>query len=164
MISWAHPSPQPKRRLDRFCRFCTASRDAAYTLQWAAPRLPMGAILHLIYGFLGPPKFSTQTASRPVQLFFLQGSLLWQTNRQTDWQTILFGLQTISHIYIRSTAMRPKTCLARTYVNKSSRKQLFTARAARIASALLAIAIPSVCLSVRLSVTRRYCVKITERT
>ena len=39
---------------------------------------------------------------------------------------------------------------------------VFTARRnARIASAVLAIAIPSVRLSVRLSVTRRYCVKTT---
>ena len=44
---------------------------------------------------------------------------------------------------------------------------IFTARNARIASAVLATAIPSVrpsvCLSVRLSVTRRYCVKTTAR-
>ena len=44
---------------------------------------------------------------------------------------------------------------------------IFTARAmarnARIASAVLAIAIPSVRLSVCLSVTRRYCVKTTAR-
>jgi len=47
-------------------------------------------------------------------------------------------------------------------------KRFFTARRnARIASAVLATAIPSVrpsvCLSVRLSVTRRYCVKTTAR-
>ena len=42
---------------------------------------------------------------------------------------------------------------------------IFTARHnARIASAVLATAIPSVCLSVCLSVTRRYCVKTTART
>jgi len=41
---------------------------------------------------------------------------------------------------------------------------VFTARRnARIASAVLAIAIPSVCRSVCLSVTRRYCVKTTAR-
>jgi len=39
----------------------------------------------------------------------------------------------------------------------------YSARNARIASAVLAIAIPSVCLSVRLSVTRRYCVKTAAR-
>ena len=41
---------------------------------------------------------------------------------------------------------------------------IFTARRnARIASAVLATANPSVRLSVRLSVTRRYCVKTTAR-
>jgi len=41
---------------------------------------------------------------------------------------------------------------------------VFTAcRNACIASAVLATAFPSVCLSVRLSVTRRYCVKTTAR-
>ena len=41
---------------------------------------------------------------------------------------------------------------------------VFTARRhARIASAVLARAIPSVCPSVRLYVTRRYCVKTTAR-
>jgi len=39
--------------------------------------------LHLIRGPLGPPKSSTQTASRSVQPF-LQGSLVWQTDRPTD--------------------------------------------------------------------------------
>ena len=39
----------------------------------------------------------------------------------------------------------------------------YSARNAHIASAVLATAIPSVCLSVRPSVTRRYCVKTTAR-
>ena len=39
----------------------------------------------------------------------------------------------------------------------------YSARNARIASAVLAMAIPSVCPSVRPSVTRRYCVKTTAR-
>ena len=41
--------------------------------------------------------------------------------------------------------------------------RFYSARNARIASAVLATVIPSVCLSVRLSVTRRYCVKTTAR-
>jgi len=40
---------------------------------------------------------------------------------------------------------------------------IFTARNARIASAVLATAIPSVCMSVCPSVTRQYCVKTTAR-
>ena len=48
--------------------------------------------------------------------------------------------------------------------NFASCGQLVTAlRNARIASAVLATAIPSVYVSVRLSVTRRYCVKTTPR-
>jgi len=39
----------------------------------------------------------------------------------------------------------------------------YSARNARIASAVIAIAIPSVRLSVRPSVTRRYCVKTVAR-
>jgi len=39
----------------------------------------------------------------------------------------------------------------------------YSARSACIASAVLATAIPSVCLSVCLSVTRRYCAKTTAR-
>jgi len=43
-------------------------------------------------------------------------------------------------------------------------RSLFTARRnARIASAVLAMAFPSVCPSVRLSVARRYCVQATAR-
>jgi len=37
---------------------------------------------HLICGSLGPPKSSTQTASRSC-LPFWHGSLVWQTDRQT---------------------------------------------------------------------------------
>ena len=58
-----------------------------YTSQWDAPSppsklpLPMGDMdPHLLHGSLGPPESSTQTASRSVQPF-LQGSLVWQTDR-----------------------------------------------------------------------------------
>ena len=46
---------------------------------------------HLTHGFFAPPKFLIQTASQSVELF-LQGSLLWQTDRQPDRQTMLLGL------------------------------------------------------------------------
>jgi len=46
---------------------------------------------HLIHGSLDPPKSLTQTASRSVQPF-LQGSLVWQPDRQTDRQTMLPSL------------------------------------------------------------------------
>jgi len=69
--------------------------------------LPMGDLNpHLIHGPLGPPKSSTQTASRLVQPF-LQGSLVWQTDRPTDRQTDHATRSlTIDRIYVRSTAMR----------------------------------------------------------
>ena len=46
---------------------------------------PMGDLdRRLIHGSLSPPESSTKTASRSVQLF-LQGSLVWQTDRQTRY-------------------------------------------------------------------------------
>jgi len=36
VLSWAHPSPQPKQHLDCLSRFCTAQAERPYTLQWAA--------------------------------------------------------------------------------------------------------------------------------
>jgi len=51
--------------------------------------LPMGGSgPHVIHGSLGPPESWTQTATRSLQPF-LQGSLVWQTDRQTTlrgWQ------------------------------------------------------------------------------
>jgi len=66
------------------------SAECPYTLQWAIPPLPpqncpfpWGNLdPHLIHGFLGLPESSTQTASWSVHPF-LQGSLVWQTDRQT---------------------------------------------------------------------------------
>ena len=46
---------------------------------------------------------------------------------------------------------------------KRNLTSFYSARNARIASAVLSTAIPSVCPSVCLSVTRRYCVKTTAR-
>jgi len=57
--------------------------------------------------FLGPPDASTQMASRSVQPF-LQGSLVWQTDRQTDHAT---QMVIMGHIYICSTAIRPNITL-----------------------------------------------------
>jgi len=70
---------------------------------------------HLIHGPLGPPKSSTQMTSRSVQPF-LQGSLVWQTDRQTT----LLGL-TIDHIYVRSTTTQSKN---ETQYNHKSKKLL----------------------------------------
>jgi len=70
--------------------------------------LPVGDVdPDLMHGSLGPPKSSTQTASRLFQLF-LQSSLMWQTGRQTDRPTDHATRSvTMGCIYVRSTAMRP---------------------------------------------------------
>ena len=80
--------------------FAQMTTECPYTLQWDAPSpapqklaLPMGHLdSRLIHGSPGPPESLTQMATRSVQPF-LQGSLVWQTDRR---------------IYVRSTAMRPK--------------------------------------------------------
>jgi len=59
---------------------------------------------HLIHGCSGQTESSTQKASPSVQLF-LQGSLLWQTDRLTDHAT---WSVTTGRIYIRRTAMLAK--------------------------------------------------------
>jgi len=105
MILTAYPSPQPKQHLDRFSRFCTDDDiECPYTLQWDARfppilPLPMGDLdPRLIHGFLGPPESSTQMASRSVQPFFAELTIV------TDHAT---RSVTIGRIYVRSTAMRP---------------------------------------------------------
>ena len=66
--------------------FAQMTAQCPYLLQWDAPSLsqncpfPWGYVPHLIHGSLGQPESSTQTASRSVQSF-LQGSLVWQTDR-----------------------------------------------------------------------------------
>ena len=69
--------------------FAQTTVECPYTFQWDAhspPKIcpfPWGDLdPHLIHGTPGPPKSSTQTAARSVQPF-LQGSLVWQTDRQT---------------------------------------------------------------------------------
>jgi len=54
--------------------------------------------LHVIHCYLGPHKSSMQTASRSVQLF-LQGSLVWQTDRPTDHA---IRSVTVDYIYVCS--------------------------------------------------------------
>ena len=75
MLPWAHPSPNPKRHLDRFSRFCIAhgieflyfTTGCPYPLLKIAPSHSVGSGLR--HDSLGPPEFSTQTGSRSVQPF-----------------------------------------------------------------------------------------------
>jgi len=70
--------------------------------------------LHVTHAYLGSPESTTKTASRSVQPF-LQGSRLWQTNRQTDRPTDRHATWsvTVGRIYVRSTAMRPNNIKAK---------------------------------------------------
>jgi len=89
--SLVQATQRPKRHLDRFSRLCVYAQLKPEAFTMAAPfllktKLPlsMGHVNpHLIHGFLDPPEPTTQTVSRLVQPL-LQGSLLWQTDRQTD--------------------------------------------------------------------------------
>jgi len=85
--------------------FAQTTTECSYTLQRDAPS-PLkfkiapshgGSGHHLIHASLGPPQFSTQIASLSVQLF-LQGSLVWQTDRLTDHSTASIN-QSISQFW-----------------------------------------------------------------
>jgi len=65
--------------------FLHSSRQKVHilTMGCSSPKIARchgGSGPHLIHGSQGPPESSTQTASRSVQPF-LQGSLVWQTDR-----------------------------------------------------------------------------------
>ena len=90
MVSLARPSPQPKRHLDRFSCFCTAHCRVLLYYTVGRPFHPVKITPSRRRSgpqyntwFLGPSGSSTQTASWLVQPF-LQGSLMWQTDQQTD--------------------------------------------------------------------------------
>jgi len=81
MVSWAHPSPNPKRHLNCFSRFCTTHCRVYLYFTMGCPFSPQDCPFpcgnldpHLTHGSLGPPKSSHQTASQSDEPF-LQGSL-----------------------------------------------------------------------------------------
>jgi len=110
MVPWAH-SQTASRSVQPFLH---SSRQSVPILYNGPPFLPTkfplpvrDLVSRLLYGSLGPPKSSTQAASRSVQLF-LQGSLLWQTDRPTDRRTDHATRSvTIGRICVRSKTMRP---------------------------------------------------------
>jgi len=74
VLPLAHLSPQPKRQIDWFGRFCTAhSRKSVYfTMGDSFPKIAPshgGSGAHLTRDSLGPSEPTTQTASRSVQPF-----------------------------------------------------------------------------------------------
>jgi len=68
-----HSSPQPKRHLDRFSRFCTAyNRVSSGVGVCSSPQncpFSWGSGPHLIRGSLSPPDSASQIASRSAQPF-----------------------------------------------------------------------------------------------
>ena len=78
MLPWVHPSPNPKRHLDRFSRFCTAhgrvtilhNRPPLFALKIVPSHGDLNS--NLIHGSLGPPESSTETAFWLVLPFFAQ--------------------------------------------------------------------------------------------
>jgi len=95
------------RSLQKFLHRCLQSVPILHNGRPFPPKVPLpigGSGTHLIHGFLCPHTSSIQTASRLIQPF-LQASLVWQTDRQTDHaiQSV-----TIGHIDMRSTPMQPK--------------------------------------------------------
>jgi len=91
MIPWAHPSPQPKRHLDRFSGFCRDDRRVILYFIMGRPSPPK---LPIPMGGCGPTSNTWFPGSTRVLNLngiyldrfsrFLQGSLVWQTERQTD--------------------------------------------------------------------------------
>jgi len=74
----AHPSPQPKRQINRLSHFCTAHGRKSVYFTMDAP-FPKNCPFqwrdldpHLTHGSLGPSEPITQTASRSVEPFFAQ--------------------------------------------------------------------------------------------
>jgi len=76
VFTWAHPSTNPKRHLDRFSRFCTARGRASlyFTMDCQFPpqncQFPWGnPDPHLTNDSLGPLEPKTQTKSQLLQPF-----------------------------------------------------------------------------------------------
>ena len=90
-----------------------SSRQRVAILYYNGPSFPplklrvlMGDLdPHLIHGSLGPPESLVQTACRLVQQFLQCTVTDIPTDRPTDHATRSVA---ISHIYARSTVMRPK--------------------------------------------------------
>ena len=108
----------------------SAFANSSYTLQWAAPPpskncpFPWGwSGPHLIHGSLGPAKSSIQTASRSVQPF-LQGSLVWQIDRQDRQTDHATRSVTVGRICVHSTAMRPNNSIGDSVVGINVSEQL----------------------------------------
>ena len=89
MILSAHASPQPKQHVDRFSRLCTD--DSGVSLQFTMVCLfpPQNCPSHVgiwtscNMWFIGPPDSGMQMVTWSSQPF-LQGSLVWHSDRATE--------------------------------------------------------------------------------
>jgi len=105
MISWAVPSPQPKRHLDRFSRFCTDDRRVS--LYNGTPLSPIK--IAPFHGGSGPP--SNTRFSGPTRVLnpnsITIGSTVFAgltsvTDRPTDRPRYTRWV-TVDRIYVRPT-------------------------------------------------------------
>ena len=115
MIHTAHPSPQPKRHLDRISRIRTGDRRVSlyFTMRRPFPPqncpFPWGSRPPSNTWFLGPTRVQNPNGISIGSAVFagLTSVRDRQTDRPTDHAT---RSVTIGRIYVRSTAMRPKNC------------------------------------------------------
>jgi len=109
MVHLAHVSPNPKRHLDRFSRFCTAQCRASLYFTMGRP-FPLKIAPSHGFGpwtpsntwFLGPTRFLNQNGISIGSAVFT--GLTTVRGRPTDHAT---RSVTKGRIYVRSTAMRP---------------------------------------------------------
>jgi len=90
MVPWVHSSPNTKRNLNRFSRFCTVHGRASLYFTTGRPfphqNCPFSWTIWTPSNtwFVGPPEFSNQTTSRSVQPFCRAHYCDRQTDRPTD--------------------------------------------------------------------------------
>jgi len=107
MLPWSHTSPQPKRHLDRFSRFCRVHGRAFLYFTIGRPFLLEIAPSHGGSGspsntwFLGPTQVHS---SESISIGSAVSSGLMDSARQTGHAT---PSVTVGCIYVRGTAMRP---------------------------------------------------------
>ena len=94
--SYAHPTPQPKRNVDRFSYFCTGDSRVSLYFRWGAP-FPLkiapchgGSEPPSNTGFLGPTRAHNPNGIS-VGLAVFAG-LKAVTDKQKDHQTTLLAL------------------------------------------------------------------------
>ena len=119
MVLWAHPSPQPKRHLHRFSRFCTA-HPSVPILYNGIPLSPSKLPLPMVGSgptsntwFAGPTRVHNPNGILIGSAVF--AGLTSMTHRPTDHT---MRSVTIRIIYVRSTAMRPNNNLSQSQKNQ----------------------------------------------